>query len=282
MSPCVTDICLPLFVPGDRPDRFAKAASSGADCVIVDLEDAVAPDCKSTARRALINAFGEFDHARVPVVVRINGAGSQWYEEDLAALSGLPVAGAILPKAEQPGDLERLAAVVGSHLRVIALIESVVGLANVRGLATRAGRLALGSIDLTVDLRSSQTRDALLLARLELVLASRLAGLEGPIDGITTTVREAEQVESDAAYAASLGFAGKLLIHPSQIAPARRGFLPSELEIGWAENIVRSVSTTSATVVDGTMVDAAVLLRAHNILRCMRHLRTSGADCHPR
>ncbi|KRA66668.1 MULTISPECIES: CoA ester lyase [Rhizobium/Agrobacterium group] len=249
----------PLFVPGNRPERFMKAAASGADAVIVDLEDAVAPDAKETARAALDVSFTDR-----PVFLRINGEGTPWHADDLKAAATLPLGGIIVPKAELGGDLAALAAI--SHVPVMALIETARGLAEARQIASLAGveRLIFGSVDFCADLGCAHTREALLCARSELVLASRLAGLAAPVDGVTTVIEDAELVTTDARHACDLGFGGKLAIHPKQVGPILAGFRPVAREIDWANKVL--VSGDGAVSVDGAMVDEPVRIRARAIL----------------
>lgn len=257
--------CVALFVPATRPERFAKALASGADVVFVDLEDAVAVAEKDAARAAL-------EHGMPPggaLYVRVNAAGTPWHADDLALVRRLPVAGVVLPKAERAEDIAAVVAAAGRPLPVVALVESAAGIAEARRLAAAPGvvRLAFGSIDFAADIGSAHTREALLAARSELVLAARLAGLPGPIDGVTAGIADEAAAEDDAAYAAGLGFTGKLCIHPRQVAPVARGLAPSAEEIAWAERIVAALDRGGAVVtVDGAMVDAPVRLRAERIL----------------
>ncbi|WP_027135100.1 HpcH/HpaI aldolase/citrate lyase family protein [Geminicoccus roseus] len=262
----MTAFDFPLFVPADRPERISKAAASGADCVFIDLEDAVASQAKASARIGLVQALAQLPAHPLPIFLRINASGTPWHADDLAALAILPVAGVVLPKAEHPEDLKRLAAILGDRARVVALVESASGLAQARLLARSAGRLAFGSIDFAADLGCAHSREALLLARLELVLASRLAGLPGPIDGVTTAIDRPDEILDDAAHAASLGFAGKLLIHPRQIIPARQGFAPSEADVNWARRVLDAAGDGAAIALDGAMVDAPVIARARQII----------------
>jgi citrate lyase subunit beta / citryl-CoA lyase len=248
-----------LMVPANRPERFAKAAAAGADGVIVDLEDAVPEKEKSSARAGLRAALSSLT-VQSPVLVRINGADTQWHEQDLAALTDLPIAGVVLSKSERVRDLERLSSLLGDKRRVIALIESVPGLAAVRTLALAAGRLAFGSFDFSADLGAAHTRDALLAARFEVLIASRLAGA-------TAAINDAAAIESDAAHAAELGFFGKLLIHPRQVAPAAKGLRPAADAISWAQRVVAAAGPDALAVVDEAMVDRPVRLRAEWILR---------------
>lgn len=249
-----------LFVPGDRPERFAKARQAGADIVIVDLEDAVSHESKSGARVAMRDAGLDWSS----LVIRINAADSAFYADDLALLAQLRPAAVMLPKAEHGPALMRLA----GNLAVIALVETARGLAGARVLAATPGvaRLAFGSIDFCADLGCAHERDVLLPPRLELVLASRLAGLEAPLDGVTANFRDTVLVEDDARHAQSVGMGGKLCIHPAQIVPCRAGFHPSEVEIAWARSIVQS-DEAGAAAIDGQMVDAPVRKRAAAILR---------------
>lgn len=255
------DAVAPLFVPANRPERFAKAAASGAGAVILDLEDAVAVPAKDEARAALSADFTEW-----PVWVRINAAGTPWHGEDLAAVAKLPIAAVMVPKAEDVGALAAISAALGPGKPLVALIESALGLANARALAAvpAVGRLAFGSIDFCADLGCAHTRQALLPARHEIVLASRLAGLVPPLDGVTTAINDAARVTDDARHARELGFGGRLAIHPRQIEAIQAGFLPDATELAWAEKVLASGEGVAS--VDGAMVDEPVRIRARSIL----------------
>ncbi|WP_375263007.1 HpcH/HpaI aldolase/citrate lyase family protein [Palleronia sp.] len=250
-----------LFVPADRPDRFGKAAASGADAVILDLEDAVARDRKDIARAAL-----HADFTDLPVLVRINGTGTPWHADDLAALRDLAVAAVVLPKAETPGAVDAICRTLEGRVPVLALIESGLGLAQARAIAALPGvcRLVFGSIDYCADLGCEHRRDVLLPARSELVLASRLAGIAAPIDGVTARLDDLSQTRDDASHARALGMTGKLCIHPRQVPEVRRAFAPSSAELDWARRVI--VSGDGAVSVDGAMVDEPVRMRAQSIL----------------
>ncbi|WP_237476393.1 HpcH/HpaI aldolase/citrate lyase family protein [Lichenibacterium dinghuense] len=264
MSSSLDAVVLPLFVPADRPDRFAKAFAAGADAVILDLEDAVSPGAKTAARSALGAARDAVAAAGCPVLVRVNAPGTPWHGDDLAAAAALPLAGIVLPKAETADAVAAAARAAG--VPVVALIESARGVAGAREVAGAAARLLFGSIDLAADLGCAEERDSLLFARSEVVLASRLAGRPAPIDGVTPGYRDPAPIEDDARYAARLGFGGKLLIHPAQIAPARAGFAPTEAEVAWARRVLAAAEDGRAVAVDGAMVDAPVRMRAERIL----------------
>ena len=260
-----------LFVPGDRPERFDKALASSADAVIVDLEDAVSPAAKDAARAALDTWLAARPGDAPGVVLRCNGTDTPWFEADLALARHAGVAAVMLPKSESPAAIARVTA-ARTGLAVIALIESAAGLAQVRAIAATPGvqRLAFGSIDLQVDLGLRDAlEDELLPWRLELVLASRLAGIASPIDGVTTAIADEERLATDLQCAKRLGFGAKLCIHPKQVAAARAGLRPSAQECDWAQRVLAAAGSSggAAMAVDGKMVDKPVLLRAEAIQR---------------
>ena len=259
----------PLFVPGDRSDRIAKACKLGTDTVIIDLEDGVAPARKVAARAALFDALPS--EAEPQLVLRINPHNSSWHDDDLVLATHPGLSGIMLPKSETAEQVGALRRRLRPDQHVIALIETALGLQNIDDLAGKADRLAFGSIDFAVDLGCSETRHALLFARSRLVLASRLAGLPAPLDGVTTNVKNLSSVEEDAAYARDLGFGGKLLIHPNQLVAARKGFKPTAESIAWAQRI-NAAGSNGAVAVDGEMVDAPVLARARRILTLAEQL----------
>lgn len=248
-----------LFVPANRPERYAKAAAAGADAVILDLEDAVPTDAKDEAREALTTDFSQR-----PVLLRVNAVRTPWHEADMEYARALPFDAIILPKAEHATPVERFANEVQKP--VIALIESAIGLANARDIARADGvvRLAFGSVDFCADLGCQHQRDALLPARFELVLASRLAEIAAPVDGVTVEVNAPETAHSDAAHARALGMSGKLCIHPKQIEHVMSAFRPTKDEINWARKVI--ASGDGAVTVDGAMVDEPVRIRARAIL----------------
>ena len=258
------DFIAPLFVPGNRSDCFEKAAASGADAIIIDLEDAVPAAAKDLARASL-----RVDFTTLPILVRINGYGTVWHADDLVAASELPFAAIIVPKMEIAGFTGRSETVLFGPARshpIVALIETARGLSEARQIAAlpSVARVAFGSVDYCVDVGCSHTRHALLTARSELVLASRLSGKLPPIDGVTTTLDQVQVVIDDARYARDIGFGGKLCIHPRQVDGILTGFRPDENEIAWARKVLSSGD--GAVSVDGAMVDEPVRLRARSIL----------------
>jgi len=258
-----------LFVPADRPERYAKALASGADAVIVDLEDAVAASAKDGARAALA---AWLDGGGAGVAVRINDAASAWFDADLSLVARAGVAAVVVPKAERAVDLARVRA-AAPHAPVVALIETAAGVDGVREIARAPGvaRLAFGSIDLALDLgieEDASGGDELLVFRSALVLASRLANLAAPIDGVSTAIDDAAAVEADTRRARRLGFGAKLCIHPRQLGAVHAAFVPSADELAWAGRVVAAAEHAGggAVAVDGRMVDRPVLARAHALL----------------
>jgi citrate lyase subunit beta / citryl-CoA lyase len=256
-----------LFVPGHRPDRFEKAERSGADMVVLDLEDAVAADRKDDARDEVVTWLTAGGRA----CVRINDATSPQHPNDLAALTGLPgLIAVMLAKADHSAQVADVARRTGAP--VIALVESAVGMAKVGDLAAVRGvvRLAFGHLDFALDIGAEPIWPSMLHARSVLVLASRAAGLPGPLDGVTTDMDDLDVLRADVRRAKSVGMSGKLLIHPRQVAPTHAELRPSDDEIRWAQHVLESTAGTAAARVDGQMVDAPVLARAGAILGRIR------------
>ena len=266
-----------LFVPGNRPDRFEKAAGSGADAVIIDLEDAVAPDDKATARKAAL----EYVSSK-PAYIRINGSTTEFFDDDVAAVgaAGDQLRGIMLPKSEDHDQFAALDDKLPDDTAVIALIETPAGILAAAAIAQapRVARLAFGNADFLLDTEIEDESLGLLFARSQLVLASRAAGLSGPIDGITTSLDDPKRVSEDAEHGRRLGFAGKLCIHPKQIHPSEQGFAPSAADTSWAQRVVDAAGSSegAAVRVDGEMIDRPRLERAQLIWK--RHERFSSGS----
>lgn len=265
MSPIVRSA---LFVPGSRPERFAKALASGADAVIVDLEDAVEPALKARARNDLAAFLEANPQARVRV--RVNAAGHPEHVADLE-LCRLPgVAGILLPKVECAGDL-RAASACGKP--IWPLIESARGLLAVGEIAACAGveRLTFGGLDLALDIgMSSGTAAAATVydqVRLSLLLHSRVNGLQAPLDTVYPAFDDAEGFAATLRHGRDLGLVGALCIHPKQVAVLHAALAPSAEELAWARRVLAAAESGAAAFqVDGQMVDAPVLARARRLL----------------
>jgi citrate lyase subunit beta/citryl-CoA lyase len=253
-----------LFVPADRPERFEKALAAGADAVIVDLEDAVAPDAKASARSRLA-AHAEI-HARI--LVRINAPGTPWHEDDLALLRRFGVLGGIvLPKAEQPCDVIRCATVS----KVWPLVETALGLESAVEIGKVSGvqQLIFGTIDFQHDLNIRDDDHGLGFFRSQIVWRSRLAGLPPPIDGVCLALDDEARLDADCLRARGMGFGGKLCLHPRQVRAVNRAFSASDAERTWARRVLAASAQAHGAAVrsDGQMIDRPVVLRAEAILK---------------
>lgn len=265
-----------LFVPANRPERYAKALASGADAVIIDLEDAVPPADKAAARRQLTEGLrGLPAQERGRVLVRINAAGTPWHAEDAAQLQvlvALGLAGVVVPKAESADILRHIAAIVGASCAVFPLVESAAGLAAVDLLAAcpQVPRLMFGNLDFQADLGLACGPDEaeLIPVRLALVLASRRAGLAAPVDGVTPGTQDMAQLQADVARSRRGGFGAKLCIHPAQVAAVHAAFTPSAAELDWAGRVLAGFAEAGEGVfsLDGRMVDAPVVRLAQRML----------------
>jgi citrate lyase subunit beta/citryl-CoA lyase len=238
-----------LFVPGDRPERVAKALASPAHAVIVDLEDAVAPADKARARRAVV------DDPRV--LVRINAAGTEWHEDDLAFLAQRRIGGVVLPQAEEAFTVERVARRVS--VPVVPLVESARGLHAIDLIATARGvaRLAFGHLDFQLDIAMQCEDDE----------RERRANLPAPIDGVTVALDDDVRLARDTERSRRLGFGAKLCIHPKQVDTVNTTFAPTPEQLDWARRVIDAATNAGGAFrLDGRMVDAPVLQRARSLL----------------
>jgi citrate lyase subunit beta/citryl-CoA lyase len=259
-----------LFVPGNRPDRFDKALGSGADAVILDLEDAVAAAEKDTARAAIDAWFGGAGGgASGRVLIRINDDTTPWHEDDLDLLRHTGASGVMLPKVERSEQIARIAEALRPGGVVVPLIETARGLRGVDGIAAADGvqRLAFGTLDFAVDLNLSGDERGLLSPAMAITLASRCAEKAPPIAGVTPEIGNDEALARDLAFARAVGFTAKLCIHPKQVEAVRCALVPSESEVDWARRVLAAAAAGAGVVqVDGRMVDRPVLLKAQSIL----------------
>lgn len=258
-----------LFVPGSRPERFAKALASGADAVIVDFEDAVEEPLKRQARDNLGVFLQSTPQARV--WVRINAPEHPEHFADVAfcqAHSG--VEGVLLPKVESAAQV---AVVAATGKSIWPIIESARGLLAVAEIAhaPMVERLSFGGLDLALDLNLSSNTPAaqfaLDQARLALIVHSRAAGLVAPLDGVHPAIDDPEGLRRSIRHAYEMGFAGALCIHPKQVAVIHQALAPSAEDLAWAKRVVEAgAHGAGAYQLDGQMVDAPVLLRAQRLL----------------
>lgn len=258
-----------LFVPGDRPERFGKAAASGADVVIVDLEDAVEAGSKE---KALAAAVDSLKAGEIRALVRINAKASETHDAEIAALlsvterRGHGMLGIVLPKADHPGLISELYERFPRDLALVPLIESACGMVQAADLARVPGvtRLAFGAIDFALDINASGDDRFLDHARAQLVLASRAAEISAPLDSPCVEIQDEDTIADSARLARKFGFGGKLCIHPRQITAVTAAFLPTEAEVAWALSVKDAEG--AAAQVAGQMIDRPVIERAKRIL----------------
>ena len=261
-----------LFVPGTRPERFNKALDSGANAVVLDLEDAVPEEDKDKARSAIRNAWQDFTaDQKSRLVIRSNAPGSSYYAADLILAQELNVACILIPKSESPDEING-AALVLPNTAIIPMIETALGLEHLREIAqsNQVIRLALGNLDLQADLGMicDEEETQLQTARFQIVLASRLAQIAPPIDGVTPSTDDLERINRDALRAKAMGFGGKLCIHPKQVSVVKAAFMPTQNELDWAQRVIEAdqASNGGAVKLDGRMIDRPVVLLAQRTL----------------
>ena len=258
-----------LFVPGNRPDRFDKARASGADAVILDLEDAVSPGDKDRARANVREWVALHQEAAPRLVVRINDAATPWFDADLDLLRHCGLHFAMLPKAEAAEAIAGVVAALPSAGRVLPLIETARGVENVSAIAAARGvqRLVFGTLDYAVDLDLSGDERGLHHPAARIALASRCAGLASPVGGVTPAIDDEARLLADLAFGRAFGFGAKLCIHPKQVAVIHAAMEPTSVQVDWARRVLAAAAGAPGAVqVDGRMVDRPVLLKAQAIL----------------
>lgn len=251
-----------LFVPADRPERYAKAAAAGPDVVIVDLEDAVAPERKAPAREAVRDALRDGFTA----CVRINPVGTPEGTDDLAMLERLPPAYVMLPKASGPLDVEAVRHRL-PRTPIVALVETLDGIDHLDGIAHAPGveAVVFGGYDLCAQLGARPTPEVLAPWRSRVVFAARRAGVAA-LDTPYVRLDDEAGLLEDARRAVDFGFDGKLAIHPKQVGPIRAAFTPSHEELARARAIVAAVARGGVARVDGVMIDPPLVAAAQRVL----------------
>ncbi|KIP51949.1 HpcH/HpaI aldolase/citrate lyase family protein [Leucobacter komagatae] len=254
-----------LFCPGDRPDRYAKAADR-ADSVIIDLEDAVAPADKPAAREALIASM--LDPERV--IVRVNPSTTEFHAADLAALAQTAYRTVMLPKAERQADLDGL-----GDYDVIALCETPIGVRDVDALAAdpRVAALTWGAEDLVAAIGgfTSRTADGRFgqlaqYARSRVLVAAAAAG-KPAYDTVHTDLADDDGLREEASEAAAAGFRGAMCLHPRQVAILREAYRPDAAAVEWARGVLETAASASGGVFayNGQMIDEPLLRQARRI-----------------
>lgn len=273
-----------LFLPGNTPNMLINGDALGADCVILDLEDAVSPDQKDAARILVRNAVRALGYQNVELCVRINSLGTPYWQEDLDEIVPLQP-GLIMPtKVDSAGDIETIssymtaveqkAGIAAGTVKLIPLIETTQGLENAAAIAhaSRVAALFLGAEDLSADMHCVRTKGGaeIVYARSRLVNAARSAGID-VYDTPFTDVNDDEGIKIDAALARSLGFTGKASISPRHVKAINDAFSPTAKEIAYAREVLQAIADAraqgrGAISLHGKMIDAPIVNRARQTI----------------
>lgn len=270
-----------LFSPGDDADLLRKAADTGADSIVFDLEDAVAPGNNAAARETVRSVLADSGfEPDAEVCVRVNASETEM-EADVGALAdgGRPTLDClVLPKADNPGDVEELAGRMRNHglkVPIMALLETAAGILDAETIAgsDRVNGVIFGAEDLAADIGATRTGEGteVLLARQHVILAANAHGIDA-IDTVYTDFTDEAGLRNETRFARDLGYDGKLAIHPSQVPVINDAFTPDQADIEWARRVVEAAESTEAAVfeVDGEMIDAPLISRAETILERAR------------
>lgn len=282
-----------LFVPADKEKMLLKMNDLKADIIILDLEDAISLNNKQLARDLVKKHFPEINK---PTIVRINSLETEEYSLDMTLIQELAVfdsfMGIMLPKATDKNTIEKVSdhldkiekeIALNKKISIIPLIESALGVKNAYEIASadkRISRLSLGGVDFVrdIDAQATEEEQELLHARSEIIISSKSAGLKKPIDTVYVNFKNREGFHSNCSYVKSLGFGGKLLIHPSQIEAANQVFSPSEAEVEEAKEIIDNVKeneNVGTFQLNGKMVDKPVIEKAKRTLDEYKEIVTS-------
>jgi len=281
-----------IITPGDRPERIAKSATLAADAVVLDIEDGVGPEQKPAAREAIRNALASLDFGRRERSVRVNAVGTPEHEADRAMLDVSRIDSIFVPKVETAEQLRNLAAWLDdaeqraarrdNPVEIIATIETPRGLFNALPIAEATPRttaLFFGSGDYTAATGSAVTERSLAVPRALIVAAAAAQGIEAIDAAYFVAVKDVAATQADAEIARELGFAGKLVFHPSQIAVANDVFTPSPAEISRAHRIISAYDAARAenrgtAYADGEFIAVDIALMAE---RTLARARQAGA-----
>jgi citrate lyase subunit beta/citryl-CoA lyase len=263
-----------LYLPASNERALEKAKTLPADALILDLEDAVAPDAKESARERACAAVGSGEYGERTLTVRCNGLDTPWGAADLAAAAAARPAAVVVPKVSGSEHVERIAAVLGPDLRIWAMVETPAGVFSARDISAhpQVDVLVLGTNDLAKELRASLVpgRAPLLPHLSTVLLAAREAGVLA-LDGVYNDVRDLEGLEAECRQGAELGFDGKTLVHPSQVEVANRVWAPDEAEVQHAHRVIEAFTAAEregrgVVTVDGRMVENLHVESARRVL----------------
>lgn len=253
-----------LFVPGNRPERFEKAVSSGADAIVLDLEDAVPLADKPAARAAIEAAWPTLRAMGVPLVVRINAVDQPLGQEDLRWLAHLPMpAGVMVRKVESAGALQDVRPQLPQALAILPLIESVAGWSALPQIAACKGilRLVVGHIDFMADtgLQCGDDEAELAPVRFAVAMVTRMQRLAPAVDGVTVAIQDDVRLRQDTRRALRFGFGAKLCIHPRQVAVVHEVLSPTPEEADWAHRVLAADAASGGAA--GRWTDAWSICR---------------------
>ncbi|MDA1097700.1 MAG: CoA ester lyase [Proteobacteria bacterium] len=264
-----------LYMPGSNDRALEKARSLPADILILDLEDAVAPAAKATAREQVIAALAKGGYEPREVVIRINGPATPWHADDLAAAAASPAAAVLLPKVEGAGQVRAAAAALPAGMDLWCMIETPLAILHVEEIAAASSKtrcLVMGTSDLATDLNALHTphREPFTTALSLCLLAARAYGLAA-LDGVYLDLKNDQGYEAACHQGRQFGFDGKTLIHPRQVDPANRIFAPSDDDIAEADIIVTAFEGARAAgkgvvVVNGQLVENLHVVAARRLL----------------
>jgi citrate lyase subunit beta/citryl-CoA lyase len=265
-----------LYMPGANERALEKAKTLPADALILDLEDAVAPDAKVAARERVCGLVGAYGSREV--TIRVNGAGTPWHAADLAAVASAGPAAVVVPKVNSAAEVHAIESALSSapdHTAIWAMIETPVAVLNCASIAAASSRLTvlvMGTNDLAKELMAAQVpgRAPLLTALSSCVLAARATG-RMILDGVYNDVRDAEGFAEECRQGRDFGFDGKTLIHPSQVDPCNEIFAPSEEEVSRAHRIIAAFEEAGregrgVATVDGRMIENLHVVDARRVL----------------
>ncbi|ABG41229.1 Citrate lyase [Paraglaciecola sp. T6c] len=263
-----------LFVPGSRPERFEKALGAGADLVCIDLEDAVLPGDKDSARDAVLTCVQQTP----TLCVRINPVGTQTGEKDLQAFANAPIAPEVvmLAKCESAEDVQHAQRVIGKgSTRFIPLIETLEGLENAYQIASASEQIEhimFGGADMAAELRCEFSYQPLLFVRSQLVFAAAKANV-GLIDVPYVDIKDEAALVDETNQVKALGFSGKAAIHPCQIPAIHQAFMPSAEQVVYAKDVMAAVDGPDAgvVVVNNKMVDRPIILACQRTLALVKN-----------
>ena len=280
-----------LFLPGNTPNMIINGDALGADCIILDLEDAVSPDEKDSARLLVRSAMKNMGFRGVEITVRINSIDTEYWRDDLDAIIPLKPDFIMPPKSGCAEDIKKIDAYITGieekcgmdkgGVKLIPLIETALGVENAFNIATASKRVAalfLGGEDLTADLRCKRTKSGneIDYARTRLVCAARAAGID-VYDTPFTDVNDDEGIIADAEYAKSLGFSGKAAIAPRHVRTINEVFSPSLKDIQYAQDVFEAIRLgkeqgKGAVSLRGKMIDKPIVERARQTLEAAKQL----------